>query len=344
LNRIVEEDIRSIVAADVNWKQFAGTTVLVSGAAGFLPAYLVETLLALDKALRPARVIALVRNRQRAVARFKEYEGRSDLHFLFQDVCEPLPADLRADIVIHAAGQASPKFYGIDPVGTIAPNVAGTANLLDLARRCGSKSFLFFSTSEVYGFPVQVPTPEDGFGPLDPTDVRSCYGESKRLGENLCIAYSHQHKVPAKIVRPFHTYGPGMRLDDGRVFADFVADVVANRPIALKSAGTATRSFCYLADAVLGFFTVLFQGAVGQAYNVGDPDSEISIRGLAELLVGIFPERGLKVVAETAPRDNNYLVSSVNRSCPDIARIRKLGWRPTTRIGDGFRRTVQSYS
>ena len=340
---VIEEDLRRIVAADLPWHELAGATVLVSGAAGFLPAYMVETMLALGEQA-PARVIALVRNRSRAETRFAQYASRDDLQLLVQDVSDPLPAEVRADIIIHAAGQASPKYYGVDPVGTIAPNVAGTANLLDLARRSGSKGLLFFSTSEVYGSPPLVPTPEDAFGPLDPTDVRSCYGESKRLGENLCVAHAHQHGVPAKIVRPFHTYGPGMRLDDGRVFADFVADIVANRSIVLKSAGTATRSFCYLADAVLGFFTVLLRGDVGRAYNVGDPAGEISIRDLAELLVGLFPERGLRVVCEAGPRGNDYLVSAVNRSCPDIGRLRQLGWQPTTTLAEGFLRAVQSYS
>jgi UDP-glucuronate decarboxylase len=340
---VIEEDLRRIVAADLPWQQFAGATVLVSGAAGFLPAYMVETLLGLGDAKRPARVIALVRNRERAMARFGRYGNRRDLQLIVQDVNDPLPTDLRADVIIHAAGHASPKYYGVDPVGTIAPNVTGTANLLELARRSGSRCFLFFSTSEVYGLPPCVPTPEDSFGALDPIEVRSCYAESKRLGENMCVAYAHQHGVPAKIVRPFHTYGPGMRLDDGRVFSDFVADVVARRSIVLRSPGTATRSFCYLADAVIGFFTVLLRGEVGQAYNVGNPNGEISIRGLAELMVGLFPERGLKVASDELPRGNDYLVSPVTRSCPDIARIRAWGWEPTTGLADGFRRTVESY-
>ncbi len=341
---VVETDLRRIVAANLPWQQLAGATVIISGAAGFIPAYMVESLLALDGQHKPARVIALVRNRKRAEMRFARHISSGQLELLVQDVCAAVPPAVRADFVIHAAGQASPKHYGTDPIGTIAPNVVGTANLLELAKRSGSKSFLFFSTSEIYGTPPLVPTPEDSSGPLDPLDVRSCYGESKRLGENLCVAYAHQHGVAAKIVRPFHTYGPGMQPNDGRVFADFVADVVARRSIVLKSAGTATRSFCYLADAVIGFFTVLLRGEVGQAYNVGNPDGEISIRGLAELMVGLFPERDLKVVRNEVPRGNDYLVSTVSRSCPDIARVRALGWQPETGLEVGFRRTVESYA
>jgi nucleoside-diphosphate-sugar epimerase len=153
-----------------------------------------------------------------------------------------------------------------------------------------------------------------------------------------------QHGVPARIVRPFHTYGPGLRLDDGRVFADFVADVLARRPIALRSSGTATRSFCYLADTVAGFFSVLLRGQNAVAYNVGDDRGEVSIRDLADLLVATFPERGLSVRNEARPADDSYLPSSVERSCPDISRVRSLGWQPSTSLADGFRRTVASFA
>ena len=120
---------------------------------------------------------------------------------------------------------------------------------------------------------------------------RSCYAEGKRLGETMCASWWHQHRVAAMIARPFHTYGPGMRLDDGRVFADFVADVLARRPIRMASDGSARRAFCYVADAVAGFFAVLLMGEPGQAYNVGNERGETSIRDLAQLLVGMFPAR-----------------------------------------------------
>ena len=141
-----------------------------------------------------------------------------------------------------------------------------------------------------------MPTRETEYGYLDPATVRACYGESKRMGETLCVAYHAQYGVPAKIVRPFHTYGPGMDLSDGRVFADFVADLVARRDLVMKSDGRAQRAFCYLADATVGFFTVLLRGEAGAAYNVGNPDAEVSILELARTLANLFPERGVRVV------------------------------------------------
>jgi len=185
----------------------------VSGAAGFLPAYMVETLLMLNER-DPAfgvQVVGLVRSAERAATRFAAYSGRNDLKLIEGDVSDPLVLDGRVDVVIHAASQASPRVYLTDPVGTLAANVIGTRNLLERARRDASEALLFFSSAEVYGevTPNRVPTDEDAYGYLDPTCVRSCYAESKRLGETMCSAYHHQYGVPTMVVRPFHTMGRG---------------------------------------------------------------------------------------------------------------------------------------
>jgi nucleoside-diphosphate-sugar epimerase len=343
---IVEADLQAILAAERDWAPLAGVTLVVSGAAGFLPAYLVETVMALNELgnQKPTRVIGLVRNLKRARERLRSYEGRADLDLIEHDITRPLPELKAADYIVHAASQASPKFYRPDPVGTIAANSAGTEHLLRLAHARQAKGFLYFSSGEVYGpAPPRVPTSERDFGPLDCLNVRSCYAESKRLGETLCVAWKEQFAVPANIVRPFHTYGPGMRLDDGRVFADFVHDVLECRPLVLKSDGRATRAFCYLADATSAFFAVLLRGRPGQAYNVGNDQAESSIADLAELLVRVFPERDLSVVRQTRKADDPYLPSALERSCPDITLARQLGWQPTTSLMDGFRRTVRSF-
>lgn len=345
-NRIVEEDLQRITAADIPWQRFAGKTVLISGASGFLPAYLVETLLYLnEKSQTDIKVLGLVRNEEKALTRFAAYRGRNDLEFFVQDVCEPVVTQKKIDYVIHAASQASPKYFGIDPVGTMTANLLGTHNLLGLAREKNSAGFLLFSSGEVYGEvnPERVPTKEFDYGSVDPTEVRSCYAESKRAAETLCVAWCHQYGVPTKIVRPFHTYGPGMSLDDGRVFADFVADIVNCSDIIMKSDGKARRAFCYLADATVGFFSVLLNGVEGQAYNVGNDEAEISILDLAELLASMFPQRGTRVIQQESAPIPTYLKSNITRNCPDTSKIRALGWRPTTSIESGFKRTVESF-
>ncbi|WP_217433172.1 NAD-dependent epimerase/dehydratase family protein [Rugamonas aquatica] len=338
-------DMAAIVATPgIDWSRLAGQTVCITGASGFLPSYMVETMLYLNETRQLGiRVLAMVRNRAGFERRYAHHAGRADLVCIEQDISKPFTLDERPDYIIHAASQASPKYYATDPVGTLSANTLGTAALLELARASGSKGFLYFSSSEVYGAASKVPTAEQDYGIVDPTSVRACYAESKRMGENMCVSWSHQYGMPVKIVRPFHTYGPRMLLDDGRVYADFVACILRNEPIALKSDGLATRSFCYSADAVAGFWKVLLDGAAGQAYNIGNPDGEISMRALGQLLVGMYPEKGLSVSYVERPQGDNYLASAVQRGAPDIAKANALGWRPATSLADGFRRTIESY-
>lgn len=343
---VVDEDLTKVLAAALDWSRFDGATVLITGASGFLPAYMVETLLKRNERSngRPTRVLGLVRSLERAGRRFRAYAGRADLILVEHDVAESPPNLGDVDFIVHAASQASPRYYRTDPVGTILANSLGTEHMLQLAVRKRPKGFLFFSSGDVYGpYPARAPTAEKDYGPIDCLDVRSCYAESKRLGETLCVAFHAQHGVPAKIVRPFHTYGPGMKLDDGRVFADFVGDVIHRRPITLKSDGSATRAFCYLSDATAGFFTVLLAGVSGAAYNVGNDSAECRISELADLLVGLFADRRLSVNRKHRTADDPYLPSLLERSCPDTSRVRGLGWIPTVGLSEGFCRTVRSF-
>ena len=342
---VIEEDLRKIVSYSLPWNRLFGKTILISGASGFIPSYIAETLLYLNEyANAGIHVVALVRDRERAMHRLGHLAGRPDLTIIAQNVLDPYSGPTSIDFVIHAASQASPKFYSTDPVGTFAANIMGTWRMLEAARDAQSEGFLFFSSGEVYGRleDPSVPVNETSFGYLDPVNVRSCYAEGKRGGETLCACWYSQFGIPTKIVRLSHTYGPRMDLNDGRVFADFVADVVGGRDIVMKSDGSARRPFCYLADAIEGIFTVLLRGKVGEAYNVGS-DVETSILELAELLSGLFPERRCQVIRQERRSDDPYLVSSVSGGHFDISKMKSMGWTPSTGLEEGFRRTVKSY-
>ena len=345
-NKIILEDLKQIIETPNDWTRFSGKTVLITGANGFLPAYMVETLLFLcyKGITKDTKVLALVRNIEKAKSRFKYYLNDKNLEFIVQDVCDPLIIDQKIDFIIHAASQASPKYYGNDPVGTLSANTLGTINLLKFARSNSIESFLYFSSSEIYGIldETKIPTTENDYGYIDPTNVRSCYAESKRMGETICVSWLHQYGIPIKIIRPFHTYGPCMGLDDGRVYADFISDIVNNRNIIMKSDGSARRTFCYLSDATIAFFLVLLNGKNGEAFNVGNPKCEVSIIELAQRLVKLFPKKELKVV-KSENQKLGYIKSVITRNCPDISKINRLGWMPQIDINEGFLRTILSY-
>ncbi|MDR1342307.1 MAG: NAD-dependent epimerase/dehydratase family protein [Prevotellaceae bacterium] len=346
-NKIILADLRRIASADVDWQQLAGKTVLVTGASGFLPAYMVETLLYLarEKIVRGLKVLALVRNREKAEKRFAHLLSDSRLQLIVQDVCLPLKVDEPVHFIVHAASQASPKYYGVDPVGTLSANVSGTLNLCELARKNPLQSFLYFSSGEVYGKVDDRLTEvtESDYGYLDPMNVRSCYGESKRMGETICVSYMHQFGIPVKIVRPGHTYGPGMELNDGRVFADFVRNIVNGEDIVMNSDGSASRAFCYLSDATVAFFKVLIAGKAGEAYNVANPFCEVTIGELAKKLTDMFPEKRLKVVRRERATSGGYMASKNTRCFASIKKMQSLSWSPSVTIEEGFYKTILSY-
>lgn len=346
-NSIIREDLTRIASVNLPWENLREKTILVTGGGGFLAAYLIKAILAINSLYRlNIKIICVARNIQSIEVRLSAYVHVENLLVIQHDISKPLPSDFPcADIIIHSASQASPKYYGVDPVGTLLANSTGTMYLLDHAVKSKADRFLFFSSGEIYGVPIDsmLLVNEQAYGYLDPMNVRSCYAESKRIGETMCAAWAQQYGLHANVVRPFHTYGPGTALDDGRVFSDFVADVVAKRDIILKSDGLAKRPFCYISDATIGFLTVLLSGAKSEAYNIGNPDQEISIRDLAVMISGLFPERKIGTQFQVPVSDDTYLKSPISRSCPDIKKIKSLGWTPSVSASDGFRRTIQSF-
>lgn len=340
MNKIINEDIKEILSEDLPFKNLKGKTVLISGANGFIPSYIVNTLLSLNN----VNVIAVVRNKERAEKKFAHLLNNPNLKILVHDVSEPFNCDEKIDIIIHAASQASPKYYGSDPVGTLKANTIGTYNLLELARKNNVEKFLFFSTGEVYGV-IDKNTPkitEDYNGNLDCTNVRSCYGESKRIGENMCVCYSYQYNFPVNMIRLSHTYGPGVQLDDGRVFGDFVADIIFNRDIVLNSDGSAKRSFCYITDMIKGMFYVLFYGENQNAYNIAS-SVETSILELAKTLVSLYPEKQLQVKINKDVFKQGYIKSASSRADFDTTKLQSLGWKQKIDIAVGFKRMIESY-
>lgn len=344
MNKVLIQDFKYIFSdKKIDWSKLAGKTIVFSGANGFLPMYMIKTLLYINsiKMYNPINIVCLVRNIKKAQSCFGEFFFQPNIQFIEQDVCEKLNYESDVDYIVHAASQASPKYFFSDPVGTINANVLGTNNLLRFAFEKKVKSFLFFSTGEVNGdiFDKKNLVSENDYGVVDPLIVRNCYSESKRMGENMCVCWYKQYNVPAKIVRPSHTYGPGFNLEDGRVFASFVSSILKNKNIVIKSDGLAKRSFCYVADAVRAYFLVLLNGENGQAYNVSN-DYEISIKQLAELLINISENNNIKIEYDY---DKNKISSASLHGLLDNKKVKELGWSPNIKEEEGFKRTIESF-
>ncbi len=345
MNPIIYKDCEDLYKEEIiDWARLDQTSILITGACGMLPAYMVWMLIYLNEHQNfHIRILALCRNAARASEVFGAYAEREYFQLLTADVSRPVQAEGRLDYVIHAASTSGSQYFGLDPVGVITPNVLGTYYTLELAREKGVKGYLYFSSSEIYGRIEKEFIDETDCGYLDSMELRNCYAESKRLGENLCKAYSSQHKLQTAVVRPAQTFGPTVNLEkDKRVHSGFVLNILNKEDLLLKSDGLASRNFCYLYDAALGYFKVLLDGEAGEAYNVSNPDCHSTIRGLAELLVKTFPEKHLKVAY--ASHDNVYLENPYKKqSILSVEKLKQLGWAPRISLEEGFRRTVESF-
>jgi UDP-glucuronate decarboxylase len=344
-NQIVWSDLENVIERFPAWDFFRRQTILVTGGNGLLPSYLVRVLLLANRLHQlDLMVTCIIRSRQSDLARLEPWLSDQALELVYGEVesC-PLNQLSQQSIVIHAASGATPVVYQSNPVGIILPNTVGTARLCEQARTWQSNRLLFFSTGEVYGVNSSPYFLETDYGFVDPCSLRSCYAESKRAGEATCVAYSHQYGLHAVIARIFHTYGPQMKLSDGRVFADFIRDSLEGKQINLASSGEALRCFCYLSDATHAFLHLIVFGEAAQAYNVANPNAEITIRDLASLVGGLTNPPLEVYVGNINDLKPGYLPSPVARSLPSIAKLQDLGWMPVVSLQDGFTRTRSSY-
>ena len=332
-NPILREDMEYIRARLGDAQKFSGATVLITGAAGFLGFYIshffqhlaengvdIRSLILLDRFMfgKPAWLEKL------AAANPRIQVHAFDIS---TDSLEKITGAKQADFVIHMASIASPIFYRQHPLETIDANIWGLRRLLDFYRGGQLKGLLFFSSSEIYGDPSadKIPTCEDFRGYVSCQGPRACYDESKRFGETLCYVFSTKYNLPARLVRPFNNYGPGMSLNDQRAPADFAKNVLEGRDLVLLSSGSPTRTFCYVADAITGYLKMLLHDQF-DVVNIGIEKPEITIQQLAETYQRaarqVMDYSG-RIVKQTSP-DKEYLTNNPERRCPDISKARRL--------------------
>jgi UDP-glucuronate decarboxylase len=354
IDTLINTDLDYLIAKALpQFEALAGKTLWFTGAAGFLGYYLCKAIDRWNQSHEPGARIHLlaIDNFQRGVPGWLEELHAPEVEVVKHDVVNPIPGHWAApSYIIHGASIASPIFYRKYPLQTIDANVLGLRHMLDFAAEQGSgvEGMLFFSTSEIYGDPPadEIPTKETFRGLVSSTGPRACYDESKRLGETLCVVFAQQHGVPVKMARPFNNYGPGLKLQDGRVLPDFASDALNGRDIVMKSDGTPTRTFCYITDALVGYLKILVDGRPGEPYNIGIDRDEISMSRLADLVTRLAAElwdyEG-KVV-HIRSDEAAYLQDNPNRRCPDIAKARaELDYSPEITVAEGLRRSLNWY-
>ena len=334
-------DLTKIAALSLPWEKLRGKTLLITGASGTIGTFLVDVLMKknAEEALG-LTVLAVGRNEKTAKRRFSAYWEDPGFRFLPHDVNLPWEETVKADLIIHAASNTHPKAYAEDPVGTITANVFGLYHLLELAVRCKSERVLLLSSVEIYG---QNRDHLDAFsekdlGYIDCNTMRAGYPESKRTAEALCRAYEKAYGLDSVILRLCRIYGPTMPDSDTKALAQFIKNALNGENIVLKSEGTQFFSYCYVADAVGAILTALLCGESGEAYNVADPDSDISLRDLAQL---IAEANGVKVVFELPSEQERQGFSVADRAVLAPEKLNALGWKAQTGIREGVPKTIE---
>jgi len=302
--------------------------VLVTGGAGFIGSHLCDRLLA-----EGHQVIAMDNLITGSTRNIAHLAGRDDFLFIKHNVTNYIYIAGPLDAVLHLASPASPIDYIQLPIQTLKVGSLGTLNALGLAREKGAR-FLLASTSEVYGDPLVHPQPETYHGNVDPVGPRSVYDEAKRFAEALTMAYHHTHGLDTCIARIFNCYGPRMRLEDGRVVPNFIAQALRGEPLTVYGDGSQTRSFCYISDLVEGLYRLLLSSE-HQPVNLGNPH-EVSILDFARMINTITGNSAGIVFQD------RRIKGDPEKRRPDITRARTLlGWEPQVSLEEGLRLTIE---
>lgn len=344
LSKIIEADVIEIVnGISSDLRQLEGATLLISGGAGFIGAYFLDVIEYANTHIlnSPCQVYCIDNYITGLPGRIQHLSESPNIKILNNDICAAITIKDEINFIIHAAGIASPTHYRLHPIETIDAAVNGLRNLLNFAQKGNIRSFLFFSSSEVYGDPTpdNIPTPETYNGNVSFTGPRACYDESKRFGETLCATHRRLFDVPIKIARPGNIYGPGMRLDDRRAIPDFINDVLKGKDIVILSDGKPTRCFCYITDAMIGFFKILFSEENSE-FNISNDEQEITMYDLAKEVIHVAKNEKLGVNFQKSS-DPEYLTDNPNRRHLDLTKARTiLGYSPKVGLRQGLARTL----
>lgn len=330
------DDIIAVASMNLPWERLSGKNILVTGATGLIGSCVVDILM--NHEAQDYHVFASGRNEKRVIELFANYIESPFFHFIKYDVTQNLESETDFHFIIAAASGANPVLYSTDPVGVMKSNFEGVDNLLSYGVKHKLEKFLYVSSGDIYGEGDGRIFTEEYSGYVNPLNLRSCYTSAKRATETLCISYSHQYGIDVSIARPCHTYGPNFTDNDTRVYAQFIRNVLRGEDIVMKSTGEQFRSWCYVVDCASGLLHILLKGRNGEAYNIADESSNITIRELAEM---IAKEGNRKVVIETPGKVELEGFNVVTKSVFSTAKLEKLGWYIADTMRNNIAKTIE---
>lgn len=340
-NELYIEDIEKVARASLPWEKLHDKAILLSGATGLLGSFLIDVLMHKNTEGLNCKVYALGRTQRKAEERFSKWWGLNQLLFLKYDINHSFVRDDlgTTDYVIHLASNTHPVQYATDPIGTITTNIIGLQNMLDFAIEHKATRFAFASSNEIYGEnrgDVEL-FDEEYCGYIDSNTLRAGYPESKRCGEALCQAYKSQKDLDIVIPRFTRSYGPTMLFSDTKAISQFIRKGIVGEDIVLKSAGAQNYSYTYMADAIYGLLTIILCGKNGEAYNIADEESNITLKDLATIIANHAKKQ---IVFEIPDAVEAAGYSKATKALLDGSKLKKLGWKPFYKIQEGIPRTI----
>lgn len=334
-NLFIEEysNIISILNTDI--QKLKNKSVLITGANGLIGSYIVDFLQYLNNTQdMNIKIYAMSRSAEKLLKRFGQ---NSNLNIVEQDLNEPIKQEVPCDYIIHAASNAHPRAFSQDPVGTMKTNLLGTMNLLEIAVKNNAK-FLYISSGEIYGNNIDHNFTEADLGIVDTKISRSCYPESKRAAETLCMAYNSQYGIEVNVARLCYVYGGTITDTNSRADAQFLRNAINGEDIVMKSEGLQKRTYCYVADAVSAILTILLRGKSPEVYNVANPNSIVSVREYAQTLADIS---GVQLKFELPDTIEAKGYSKPADSILDSSKLTILDWHAIYDIRQGLDRTYK---
>lgn len=341
----LKADIEHILeSGNIAWDLLSESSVLITGATGLIGSLLCRTLLAANDIRKlNIHIYGLIRDLEKAKTIYETLADREDFTLLKGDIKEPLCMNDKVDYVFHCASVTTSKLMVAKPVETLMTAVKGTENMLKTARDKSVKAFVYVSSMEVYGSfqSLDHDVSEEDLGYIDPLAVRSNYPESKRLCENMCIAYASEYGVPVRIARLAQTFGAGILPWENRVFAQFARSVIKGEDIVLHTKGMSEGNYCYTSDTIKGLLTVALAGKDREAYNISNPDTHTTIADMAQMVCSDLAGGRIKVIFDI-PKSNTFGYAADTRMKLNSSKLQALGWKPEVNLRESYVRLIGS--